>query len=147
MCKRDEAYSLDTGEIEAIKVNQDIIRRMANNSDRVKSLFVTLVGVGVTLLGTDNVCFTLPVAIGYSFVAAVLWYMDSRYLRLEQQFRKHHDAIVDGTVTVLGQWRYDLTKYNVSWRKAFFSFSTWIYPIFIIGIFVVYICTNYFPAR
>lgn len=150
MCKRDEAYNLDAGEIEAIKINQDIIKRMADNSAKMKSIFVTLVGVGVTLLGMEKVYLSWFIAVGYIFIAFVLWYMDASYLRLEQQFREHHKAIVDGTVTNLGQWRFNPAKYQVPWQKAFFSFSTWIYPIFIVGMIITYcfpVIMCYFPAR
>lgn len=127
MCIRDRNALLNPCEIEAIKANQEIIKRMADSSARVKTAFAVLVGASGVLLGGG-----LVVAGWIVVVVFILWWMDVSYLRLERQYRMHHAAILDGTVNYLDQWDFNPNRYPVSILRVMGSFSVLIYPAFIV---------------
>lgn len=45
MIQRDKNAILEQNEIDAIKINQDIIKRMADNSQKIKNFFLAICGV------------------------------------------------------------------------------------------------------
>lgn len=114
-------------EIEAIKVNQEIIKRMAENSAKTKNVFLALFAAAVTLHKTINIDgFVL---LGFFSVILSMWYTDAKYLQLERQFRKHHQAILNGTISYLDQWSFNPSKYEVEpvAKIMFLNFTMWLY--------------------
>lgn len=139
MCVRDRDAFLNPCEIEAIKAIQEIIRRMADSSARVKTAFAALVGASGVLLGGGLVKARWIVLAGFLLMVCILWWMDISYLRLERQYRMHHSAILDGKVNYLDQWDFNPNRYSVSVWSVISSFSVLIYPAFIVVCLVFYL--------
>lgn len=124
---RDRNNVLMPNEIEAIKANQEIIKRMADNSAKTKTVFLALFAAAVTLHKSIHLdCFVL---LGFVSVIFAMWYTDARYLQLERQFRKHHQAILNGTIGYLDQWAFNPVKYKVEpvAKIMFLNFTMWLY--------------------
>lgn len=85
---------LTTNDIEAIKINQDIIKRIAENSAKTKNIFLAI----FTAIITFHKSFTFDgfVFLGLLSVIFAFWYSDAKYLQLERAFRKHHQNILHG---------------------------------------------------
>lgn len=133
---RDGYSVLESHEIEVIKINQGIINRMAENSQKLKGLLFIVVAGMLLLLRVLEVTQSVGLYAGYAIVVASLWYMDAKYLQLEQMFRKHHGAIVSGSIDYLTQWRFNPMQYKGEVKSVpalmfGWSFSTMIYPIMI----------------
>lgn len=125
--------NIDSHQLEAIKINQDIIKRMHDSSQRIKNYFLTLSGAIIIFMGSksiDNPYFL----IGFIFIISAFWYMDSRYLQLERSFIKHHNAILDGNIDCLEQFRFNAKAYKKDnlIKLMFLNFTMIIYPIMII---------------
>lgn len=133
---RDRSTILGSNEVEAIKVCQGIISRMADNSSKVKNLFFVISAAFVALLGSSSVRFDWSVAAAYLTIAVSMWYIDARYLQLEQMFRCVHNRIVNGCQPNLDSWMFVPDKKDAKpiWCLMFCNFSTAIYPIVALAI-------------
>lgn len=140
---RSESSLLDEHEIEAIKINQAIIKRMADNSQRIKNYFLIFSGLIITIdkvgQSAGNTSFNnIFVIAGYIVVGLAFWFMDANYLKLEKQFRMHHQAIVDGSIPYLEKYRFNPANYQYSILKVMFnSFSIIIYPALLLCVSLV----------
>ena len=110
---RDPNSSLSSDEIEALKMNQGIINRMAENSGKMKKFYLNGCGALIALYKIDNNIRSWKIMVVFLFMSVILWYLDAKYLMLERQFRQHHNAIVNGEVTYLGQWDFNPYRYKV----------------------------------
>ena len=73
--------------IEEIKVIQDVIKRMANNSFSVKTWTITLIVATLLFKGSNNHIFI-------AFIPLIaFWFLDSYYLKQERLFREVHNWI------------------------------------------------------
>lgn len=125
---RDRNAALSDQEIDAIKVTQDIIKRMAESSQKTKSVFLVASGVFFTLVAKKDLAPCGLTAIIFLVFALFFWIMDARYLRLERQFRAHHKAIVDG-LSSLDMWDFSPSRYKTaSLPRIMLSFSEIPYP-------------------
>ncbi len=130
---RDPNSSLSSDEIEALKMNQGIINRMAENSGKMKKFYLTGCAALIALYKIDNNIRSWKIMVVFLFMSVILWYLDAKYLMLERQFRQHHNAIVNGEVTYLGQWDFNPYRYKVDCLyKTMCSFSVCLYPISIV---------------
>jgi hypothetical protein len=126
---RDPNAVLGQHEIEAIKVNQEIIKRMADNSQKIKNIFFILCAAIATLLKSDYIMKEPKTLLLFTFIVLVFWIMDAKYLQLERQFRKHHILIVQGAIGSLGMWKFDANKQPKDCLpKVMISFSLFLYP-------------------
>lgn len=124
---------LSESEIEALKMNQGIINRMAENSRKTKNLYLTGCAALTALYKIDATISSLKIFIVFITMSCTLWYLDTRYLLLERQFRKHHNAIVHRELRCLEQWNFTPGRYSVGGLySAMFSFSVLLYPICIL---------------
>lgn len=110
---RSDSAELSGQEIEALKMTQDVIKRMADNSAKTKTIFIGLTVAIVTLSKVEPTQQTLMAWVVYAVLTFVLWFTDAKYLRLERLFRKHHQAIVNGSISSLDRWRMDVSRYKV----------------------------------
>ncbi|WP_300288166.1 hypothetical protein [uncultured Desulfovibrio sp.] len=130
---RDNYAQLSVQEIEAIKVNQEIIKRMADNSQRTKNIFLSASAIFFALCGSKTIWVGWNTCLAFAIIAIVFWYIDAQYLRLERQFREHHKSIVDGCIGYLDGWRLNPNSYTVpSVFRIMFTFSEIIYPLMIV---------------
>ncbi|MDY3115500.1 MAG: hypothetical protein SOR95_05965 [Sutterella sp.] len=138
---RDENYQLSQQEIEALKMTQDIIKRMAENSSKTKTAFVAITGMLSAFIKFDTSVQTIVTLIIYLFITTVLWITDSIYLRLERQFREHHKKIVEGTISTQACWLMQVTSYPVesSWKTMYRNFTLHLYVI-PVGATIVGVC-------
>lgn len=128
---RDRNTMLSAPEIELLKMTQEVIKRMADNSAKTKTLFVGVTTAAITFLKFDPSVHNLLALLAYLVVTVALWETDARYLRLERLFRHQHHAIVDGSVPALELWRMNLSRYEEEsvGRIMFTNFTMWIYQI------------------
>lgn len=126
---RDDNYQLSQQEIEVLKMTQDIIKRMAENSSKTKTAFVAITGMLSAFVKFDTSFQTLATLIIYLFITIVLWITDFKYLRLERQFREHHKKIVEGTISTKACWMMQTSSYPVesSWKIMCQNFTMQIY--------------------
>lgn len=130
MCQtRDRQAVLEEHEIKAIMMVQGIITRMADNSQKCKTFFLTLCGAVVALVSACKVPFSIRMICLFCALSVTFWFLDARYLQLERKFRQHHKAIIEGTVPYLDQWNINLSRYNSGFWSSFFSFSELLYPV------------------
>lgn len=118
-------------QIEAIKATQEIIKRMAENSAKTKTIFIAVTVAMASFVKPEA---TLQTAIGlavYIFISISLWHMDATYLRFERQFRSHSNAIVDGSVDLIEQWQFNPSLYKAESVISIMlnNFTTRIYRI------------------
>lgn len=92
---RDRNSVLTQSEIEALKVTQDVIKRMADNSSKTKTAFIAL-SVAVLTFSQGKMPSNF-VLFGYLIFIMAFWYTDAKYLQLERAFRSHYNTIVDGS--------------------------------------------------
>lgn len=144
---RSDNAMLSDYEIEAIKVTQSIIARMADSSKSVKSIFLLLCAAMISLFGSNLITVTGSMSGGFIALIIAFWVMDARYLQLERRFCEHHKAIISGTTGYLRKWDFDHRKYKtVCLVRAMFSFSEWVYPIVCLVILGLQ-AASYLPAR
>lgn len=140
MIQRDKNAILEQNEIDAIKINQDIIKRMADNSQKIKNFFLAMCAIVAALMGKQQAQITCYFLLAFMAIAIVFWTMDAKYLQLERQFRKHHMAIVSGSIGFLEQWNFNPKQYSKDCiLKVMFSFSLMIYPSAILIAIVAYL--------
>ncbi len=140
---RSENAILHAHEIEAIKINQDIIKRMAANSQHLKTIFIILTGAILGLFGANTISpsKTIYIAAGFVAIGLVFWLMDAKYLRLERLFREHHKAIINGTIGYKKQWDFNPMRYKTSHvlKVMFDGFSILTYPSLMAIVFALLI--------
>ena len=129
MIQRDKNAILEQNEIDAIKINQEIIKRMAENSQRIKNFFLAMCAIVSALIGKQQIQMSGYILLVFIAVTTVFWFMDAKYLQLERQFRKHHMSIVSGSIGFLEQWDFNPHRYRKdSTLNLMISFSLLIYP-------------------
>lgn len=122
---------LSTQETEAIKATQEIIKRMADNSAKTKTIFIAVTAAMGTFVKVEVSAQTLIALVVYLALTLTLWHMDAKYLQLERKFRSHSNAIVNGCIPALEWWKFNISRYseesvlNIMWR----NFSTRIYML------------------
>lgn len=133
---RDRHTELREQEIGAMQATQAVITRMANNSQNIKSLFLTLSVAVIAYFGANSARPSLGSMLGLGLIGVVFWIMDAKYLQLERKFRKHYNHIICGCKPNLDDWAMDIDQYKVDnlFKMMFKSFSLWIYPAVFIGI-------------
>lgn len=136
MCQaRDKNALLSVQEIDAIKLTQEIIKRMAENSQKIKNYFLATCAFFCAIIGHGVIVLDRRTCVAFLAIAIAFWATDARYLRLERQFREHHKAIVAGAISSLEMWDFSPTRYNVvSTIRTMFSFSEWLYPTMVIAL-------------
>ena len=140
MCQiRDKNAQLSAQEIDAIKVTQEIIKRMAENSQKMKTCFLATCAFLGAILGRGLVVFDCRVYTAFLLITLAFWVMDARYLQLERQFREHHKSIVGGSISSLETWDLSPARYPVmNLFRIMFSFSVWIYPAIAIAFLLIF---------
>lgn len=122
---------LSAPEIELLKMTQEIIKRMADNSAKTKTLFVGVTTAAIAFLKFDPSVHNLLALLAYLVVTIALWETDARYLRLERLFRHQYHAVVEGSVPALELWWMNLSRYEEEsvGRIMLTNFTMWIYQI------------------
>lgn len=101
--------------VEEIKILQDIIKRMADNSFKIKAWAITL--IVATLLMKTNLN---NVAIAF-LPLVTFWFLDAYYLQQEKIFRKiYDDKIGLSTESCSDIFKIDTTEYKSKVSNVFF---------------------------
>ena len=109
MCQikaRNKDVQLSAQEIDAIKVTQEIIKRMAENSQKMKTSFLATCAFFCAILGRGIIALNWRTYAAFLLITFIFWVMDARYLQLERKFREHHKAIVSGSISSLSGYGY-----------------------------------------
>lgn len=127
---------LDEQEIEALKMTQDVIKRMADNSQSMKNYFLLFSGVVATIISGITITPIKTLTIGYIIIGIAFWYMDAKYLKLERLFIEHHKAIINGSISYFQKFELNISRYKSknTIQIMFSSFSVLMYPIIIVAI-------------
>lgn len=108
--------------VEEVKIIQDVIKRMANNSFNVKTWTITLIVATLLFKGSDK-----HILIAFIPLFA-FWFLDSYYLRQERLFREVHNWITSYRLENEDKLFYlNPTKFNDKVQKTIrimFSVST-----------------------
>ena len=130
----DRTSQLSEAEIEAVKMNQDIIRRMAESCQKIKTCFLATCALFAAFAGKGGALSGWRVYAAFLVIAAVFWVMDAKYLNLERGFRKNHENIVGRKLCALDIWKFSPAGNASMLMQTMFSFSEAIYPAMIIAI-------------
>lgn len=136
---RDRSSDLSEQEIEALKITQGIIKRMADNSQKLKTWYLSLCALCAVLAGQE--LFSRASFLVFVAVSIVFWHMDAKYLHLERKFRQHYQAIIDSSIPNLDKFACRVTAYSVESLPAIMmkNFSVRIYPVFIFIVSALFI--------
>ncbi|SCJ49379.1 Uncharacterised protein [uncultured Clostridium sp.] len=104
---------LNTDDTEHLKYLQDIIKRMADNSFKIKGWSITITGGLLALLITNNKVSVNDLLVVYVPIIG-FWLIDSYYLKLERVFRSRYE----NDVQKIKDEDYDNIKY-FSFGKAY----------------------------
>lgn len=136
--ERDKSSLLSAHEIEAVKATQELIKRMADNSQKMKNFFLIACTIFIALIGRGSIFLGVKTCLALCLISIMFWFMDAKYLQLERHFRKHHNAIIRGAIPSLDKWNFDVSRNEVpSLLKTMFSFSELVYPTILISILLI----------
>ena len=112
--------------IDEIKIIQDIIKRMADNSFKIKGWTVTLIVITLVFKGKTNANHLLAFLPLVSF-----WILDTYYLRIERIYRKLYSWVIKNRPQS-NEYLFDLNperfeKEVDSYLKTMFSISLGIF--------------------
>nr|CAA6825415.1 MAG: Unknown protein [uncultured Thiotrichaceae bacterium] len=90
-----------------LQLIQDVVKRMADNSFKLKAWTTALVTAILALAGKADQLYLLPLA---GFVLVVFWFLDAYFLRLENLYRGlyNHVRVLDDVSPLA----YDLNPYR-----------------------------------
>ena len=119
--------------IDEIKIIQDIIKRMADNSFKIKGWTISLIVITLIFKGNSNISHLLAFLPLISF-----WILDTYYLRIERIYRKLYAWVIKNRLKT-DEYLFDLNpkrfeKEVDSYLKVMFSISL---RIFYGGLFVL----------
>lgn len=101
-----------------IDLVQTCITRMADNSFKLKELYVTLISIGVTVMISQE-CKLLIVSIFLIIVSDVFWGLDAFFLKMETLFRWKYEWVIKKRLDGESNYLYDLNPYNRSmWLES-----------------------------
>ena len=108
--------------IDEIKIIQDVIKRMADNSFKIKGWTVTLIVITLIFKGQSNDNHLLAFLPLFSF-----WILDTYYLRVERIYRKLYAWVIDNRAQN-DEYLFDLNPKRFenevdSYLKTMFSIS------------------------
>lgn len=73
-----------------LQLIQDVIKRMADNSFKIKAWATALVSAIVAISEKADQFYLLPMA---GFIIVLFWYLDAYFLRLENLYRDLYDHV------------------------------------------------------
>lgn len=119
---------------EHLKMIEDIITRMANNSFLIKGWTVTLIAALLVFADTKNNIYFIWIAI---IPIIVFWYLDSFYLQLERKYRQLYIFVQQDYINIVKpDYKEQVPPFNMSTENikvtniARIMFSKSIIPIY-----------------
>ena len=94
-----------------IDLIQACITRMADNSFRLKELYISLISIALTLMMGQE-CELLLVSVFLLGVTAVFWGLDAFFLKMETLFRWKYEWIIEKRINGELDYLYDLNPHN-----------------------------------
>lgn len=86
----------DTDRVEHLKMIQEVIKRVADNSAQIKRWTIVVLTAAIALSASEGMGFAILLCI---FPCVMLWWMDSYYLTQEKQYRLLFDDVRFGVKT------------------------------------------------
>ena len=112
MSKKKTKEIIDIEEIhKEMDLIQACITRMADNSFRLKELYISLIAVAVTVMVSKE-CDWLVIGIFLLFVTIVFWGLDAFFLKMETLYRWKYEWVIKSRELGLRDYLYDLNPYN-----------------------------------
>ena len=94
-----------------IDLIQACITRMADNSFRLKELYISLISIALTVMMSQK-CELLIVGMFLLGVAIVFWGLDAFFLKMETLYRWKYEWIIEKRIVGEQDYLYDLNPHN-----------------------------------
>ena len=94
-----------------IELIQSCIARMADNSFKLKELYISLISLALTVMLSQK-CELLIMGIFLVVVTIVFWGLDASYLRMETLYRRKYEWVIEKRPVGETSYLYDLNPYN-----------------------------------
>lgn len=119
MSKKKTKEIIDIEEIhKEMDLIQACITRMADNSFRLKELYITLLAAAVTVMVSKE-CDWLAISIILLFVTIVFWGLDAFFLKMETLYRWKYEWVIEKRLTGVRVFLYDLNPHNTGmWLES-----------------------------
>ena len=105
----------ETIDIEEIHKEMDLIQacitRMADNSFRLKELYISLIAIALTVMLSQK-CDLLLIGIFLLCVTLVFWGLDAFFLKMETLYRWKYEWVIKSREIGVRDYLYDLNPYN-----------------------------------
>jgi len=105
----------ETIDIEEIHKEMDLIQacitRMADNSFRLKELYISLIAIALTVMLSQE-CDLLLIGIFLLCVTFVFWGLDAFFLKMETLYRWKYEWVIKSRELGVRDYLYDLNPYN-----------------------------------
>lgn len=135
-----------------IDLIQACVTRMADNSFRLKELYVSLIAIALTVMMSQE-CELLIIGIFLLGVTIVFWGLDAFFLKMETLYRWKYEWVIEMRVTGERRYLYDLKPLNKKmWLNADekkecllrFVFSKTLIPLYgiVVGISMILLLTT-----
>lgn len=90
---------------------QACITRMADNSFRLKELYISLISIALTLM-LGQKCELLLIGMFLLVVTIVFWGLDAFFLKMETLYRWKYEWVIEKRIDGELDYLYDLNPYN-----------------------------------
>lgn len=94
-----------------IDLIQACITRMADNSFRLKELYISLIAIALTVMMSQE-CELLIVGIFLLVVTIVFWGLDAFFLKMETLYRWKYKWVIEKRIAGEEEYLYDLNPHN-----------------------------------
>lgn len=94
-----------------IDLIQTCITRMADNSFKLKELYISLISIGLTVMISQE-SKLLMVSIFLIIVSGVFWGLDAFFLKMETLYRWKYEWVIKKRMVDETSYLYDLNPYN-----------------------------------
>ena len=105
----------ETTDIEEIHKEMDLIQacitRMADNSFRLKELYISLIAIALTVMLSQE-CNLLFIGIFLLCVTLVFWGLDAFFLKMETLYRWKYEWVIKKRFSGVRFYLYDLNPHN-----------------------------------
>lgn len=94
-----------------IDLLQACITRMADNSFRLKELYISLISIALTVMMSQE-CELLIIGIFLLGVTIVFWGLDAFFLKMETLYRWKYEWVIEKRIAGEQDYLYDLNPHN-----------------------------------
>ena len=128
--------SKDYSKLEHLKLIEAQIQRMADNSFKIKSWAITIIGSALIYWFKNSKNFEIAILI--LLVTLMFWWIDAYYLNLERCYRKLYNHVL---VSIEDKYTLDISKYQDKCSQLYTAITSrpLRYSDFILLVFEIFI--------